>query len=123
MIPSPLTYALAKRLRSNMTEAERRLWFHLRANRLNGHKFYRQVPIGPYVVDFINHEIGLVIEVDGATHGATHELIRDERRTRFLENQGMKVMRVGNHDVFTNINGVCDGILLRLEELKRGKKD
>ncbi len=113
---SPLTYARAKRLRREMTEAERRLWYHLRGNRLNGYKFARQVPVGPYIVDFINHEYGLVIEVDGATHGEAHELSHDAKRTAFLEARGLRVLRALNIDVFTNINGVCDTILLALEE-------
>ena len=58
----------AKRLRSNMTDAERRLWYRLRAHRFNGHKFKRQVPIGPYVVDFACLGRKLIIEVDGGQH-------------------------------------------------------
>ncbi len=121
MTLSLLTYARAKRLRRDMTEAERRLWYHLRGNRLNGLKFYRQVPIGPYIVDFINHEYGLVIEVDGATHGEAHELAHDNRRTAYLEARGFSVLRAWNGDVFTNIGGVCDTILMALEALRRRK--
>jgi very-short-patch-repair endonuclease len=119
--PAPITYARAKRLRREMTEAERRLWYHLRAGRLNGFKFYRQVPLGPYIVDFINHQFGLVVEVDGATHGEDHEVAHDTRRTAFLEARGLRVLRAWNHDVFTNINGVCDTIVFALEELRDRK--
>jgi very-short-patch-repair endonuclease len=118
MTSTPLTYARAKRMRSTMTEAERCLWYHLRGQRLNGFKFYRQVPIGPYIVDFINQLHGLVVEIDGATHGEAHELAHDRRRTAYLEARGLHILRAGNHDVFTNIGGVCDAIVMELEALQ-----
>ncbi len=118
---TPITYARAKRLRREMTEAERRLWYHLRAGHLNGFKFYRQVPVGPYIVEFINHQFGLVVEVDGATHGDAHEVAHDLSRTAYLESKGLRVLRAWNQDVFTNINGVCDTILFALEELRERK--
>ncbi len=106
-------------MRREMTEAERRMWYLLRGNRLNGFKFYRQVPVGPYIVDFINQQFGLVIEVDGATHAEVHELAHDHRRTAYLISRGLHVLRANNHDVYTNIDGVCETILIKLEELKR----
>ncbi len=117
MDPTPLTYARAKRMRREPTGAERKLWGALRNRSLGGFKFYRQVPVGPYIVDFINHEFGLVIEVDGATHGDAEEVARDEKRSAFLKAEGFFVHRVGNLDVYENIIGVCDGILMVLEEL------
>ncbi len=121
MTSPPIIYARAKRMRRQATEAESRLWYNLRNKRLNGFKFYRQVPIGPYVADFLSHEFGLVIEVDGATHGDAHEVTHDQRRTTYLEARGLKVLCAWNHDVFTNINGVCDTIVMALEELKSRK--
>ena len=106
----------ARSLRKNDTEAERRLWEELRGRRLNGFKFVRQLPIGPYFADFACRAHKLVVEVDGATHGTESEVRRDERRTRFLEEQGWMVLRVWNIDVFTERNAVCDAILLALEE-------
>lgn len=105
-------------MRRNPTEAETRLWYHLRANRLNGYKFYRQVPIGQYIVDIINHEFGLVIEIDGATHGETHELIYDARRTAYLESLDLIIHRVSNIEIFTNMDGVLYGLTLTLEQRK-----
>jgi very-short-patch-repair endonuclease len=110
--------SLAKHLRSNMTSAECNLWYRLRAKRLNGFKFYRQVPIGPYIVDFVNHEFGLVIELDGATHSDSAALKYDTARTAFLEAQGYQVIRTWNHEVFENISGVCDRIVFTLEAIK-----
>ncbi len=120
MKPTPLTYVCAKRMRREPTEAERKLWGVLRNRSLGGFKFYRQVPVGPYIVDFINHEFGVVIEVDGATHGALEEVAHDHQRTLYLEAQGLRVHRVLNVDVFKNIDGVCDGILIVMAE--RGAK-
>jgi very-short-patch-repair endonuclease len=116
MEPTPLTYARAKRMRREPTAAEAKLWGALRNRSLGGFKFYRQVPVGPYIVDFINHEWGVVVEVDGATHGDVDEVARDEKRTAFLRSKGLYVHRVGNADVYQNIVGVCDGILIVLQE-------
>ncbi len=116
MIPTPLTYAHAKRMRREMTGAERKLWGVLRNRSLGGFKFYRQVPVGSYIVDFINHEFGVVVEVDGATHGDADELAHDERRTAYLQSKGLHVHRAGNFDVYQNLSGVCDGILLLMAE-------
>jgi very-short-patch-repair endonuclease len=107
---SPLTYARAKRMRREPTEAERRLWGALRGRRLGGLKFYRQVPFGPFIVDFINQEFGVVFEVDGVTHGEAHEVQHDLRRTAFLESRGLLVHRVYNTDVYTQLSDVLDGI-------------
>jgi very-short-patch-repair endonuclease len=107
---SPLTYARAKRMRREPTEAERRLWGALRGKRLGGLKFYRQVPIGPYIVDFINHKHGVVVEVDGVTHGDDHEVEHDNQRTAFLEATGLLVHRVDNLAVYHHFDDVLDGI-------------
>ena len=115
MDPTPLTYARAKRMRREPTAAEKKLWDVLRNRSLGGFKFYRQVPVGPYIVDFINHEWGVVVEVDGATHGDADDVAHDVRRSAFLQSNGVQVHRVGNLDVYENLSGVCDGILLVLE--------
>ena len=110
MKPTPLTYARAKRMRREPTEAERKLWGALRNRGLDGFKFYRQVPVGPYIVDFINHEFSVVIEVDGATHGETAEIAHDAMRTSFLKSRGLRVHRIDNIEIFKNIGAVLDGI-------------
>jgi very-short-patch-repair endonuclease len=118
MKPTPLTFARAKRMRREPTGAERKLWGVLRNRSLAGLKFYRQVPVGPYIVDFINKEFGFVIEVDGATHGDSEETTRDNLRTAFLGSHGLVVHRVHNIDVFRNIEDVCQGILIAIEPCK-----
>ena len=104
----------ARALRKNDTEAERKLWEELRGSRLNGFKFVRQLPIGPYFADFACRSAKLIVEVDGATHGDAHEVAYDEMRTQLLAEQGWVVYRVWNDDVFKERNAVCDGILLAL---------
>ena len=104
----------ARRLRSAMTEAEVVLWTFLRKRNLNGFKFRRQHPIGPYVADFACVPAKLVVEVDGATHWTTEQLKQDARRTAFLEATGWSMLRVTNIDVFDNLNGVWLAIAQRL---------
>ena len=107
----------ARKLRANQTEAEKTLWGYVRDKRLQGHKFNRQVPIGPYIVDFLCIEEKLVVEVDGVTHGDAHEVAYDEKRTAFLNERGYRVMRCFNADVFKNLSGVLDSILMVLGEV------
>ena len=98
----------ARRLRKNPTEAEKRLWYHLRRKQLDGFRFRRQRPIGRYIVDFTCLEASLIIEVDGGQHAFRSE--QDYERTRFLEAQGFRVMRFWNNDVLENTDGVLETI-------------
>ncbi|MDW2994417.1 MAG: DUF559 domain-containing protein [Alphaproteobacteria bacterium] len=84
---------VAKKLRRNMTDAERLFWYNINYNQL-GVKFRRQQPIGPYVVDFVCHSIKLVIELDGNQHLQNVEY--DNRRTKFIESCGYKLIRIPN---------------------------
>jgi len=104
----------AKRLRQDMTEAERVLWSALRKRSLNGFKFRRQHPIGPYIADFACISERLVVEVDGVTHWTPAELEHDAQRSAFLERNGWRVLRVTNLDVFDNLDGVWLAIAQRL---------
>jgi very-short-patch-repair endonuclease len=113
--PLPITYTRAKNLRRDMTPAERSLWYNLRDRKLEGHKFVRQVPIGPYIVDFLDRERKLVIELDGATHGDSHEIAHDQKRTSFLIANGYRVHRTQNLEVHENLGEVLQGILRALE--------
>ncbi|SOE08854.1 very-short-patch-repair endonuclease [Hoeflea halophila] len=99
----------ARRMRSAMTDAELKLWNELRAHRLMGLGFRRQVPIGNYIVDFACPEHRLVVEVDGSQHA--NNVTRDQARTRYLEQQGSQVVRFWNHDVLTDNDNVCMHIL------------
>jgi very-short-patch-repair endonuclease len=96
----------ARSLRANMTDAERALWYNLRDRRLSGFKFKRQWTLGPFVVDFCCLERRLVVEVDGGQHN--DEV--DRNRTRWLANEGYRVIRFWNNDVLTNLDGVLEAL-------------
>ncbi len=100
---------LAKKNRQNMTDAERKVWQVLRG-KLTGVSFRRQHQIGRYIVDFVCLEKRLVIECDGSQH--TEEA--DKERTRFLENEGFRVLRFWNNEILTNIEGVYEVIVKEL---------
>ena len=98
----------ARALRREMTEAEARLWHELRGRGLGGAKFRRQVPIGPYVADFVCTEALLIVEVDGSQHG---DSAGDTVRTRYLGERGFRVLRFWNDEVLREMDSVCDTIL------------
>ena len=102
----------ARSLRADLTDAERKLWYQLRDRRLAGCKFRRQVPVGPWVVDFLCKEKSIVIEVDGGQHSDSE---RDRRRDADLARQGYRVLRFWNSDVLQNPDGVLTVILSALE--------
>lgn len=100
--------AHAKAMRRQPTPAEQQLWFALRAKRFESTKFRRQKVIGPYIADFASRDPMLVIEIDGDSHGQQQQY--DAARTRYLENEGYRVIRFTNHDVLTNLTGVLEMI-------------
>lgn len=102
----------ARTLRKKATEAENQLWYFLRNRRLKGYKFKRQEILTPYIVDFICPYKKLIIELDGGQHALSHQY--DEKRTACLEQQGYKVLRFWNNEVFNQIEGVLDRILAEL---------
>jgi very-short-patch-repair endonuclease len=102
-----LTLLKAKRLRRDHTDAERTLWSILRSSRLEGAKFRRQQPIGPFIVDFVCQQRRLIVEADGGQHSNNDS---DRRRTKFLEGKGYLVLRFWNNDVLENIDGVAASI-------------
>ena len=100
----------ARRLRRNATIPERMLWNRLRGGRLAGLKSRRQQPMGPYIVDFFRHEVGLVVEVDGRSHDERGK--EDFQREAFLqEQQRLQVLRVSNDEVLSETEAVLFAIL------------
>ena len=103
----------ARRLRKESTDAETRLWLHLRAHRDGGYKFKRQQPIGPYIVDFACFDARLVIEIDGGRHA---DAVRsDSIRDAWLAREGFRILRFWNNEVLENTEGVMQEILLSLQ--------
>ncbi|HET6972169.1 MAG TPA: endonuclease domain-containing protein [Phenylobacterium sp.] len=90
-VGSKLRRDRARRLRRNQTEAEARLWELLRSGRSEGWKWRRQVPVGPFMVDFLCLEAALAVEVDGGVHAERAE--QDVRRQAYLERRGLQVLR------------------------------
>ena len=108
----PASPQLARRLRLRSTDAERRLWRHLRDRQLAGYKFRRQRPIGRYVVDFLCMEHRLIVEVDGGQRDWNADA--DRLRTEALTASGYRVIRFWNNDVLSNTEGVLQQILQAL---------
>jgi len=94
----------ARDLRQTETPPEELLWLALRNGQIGGLKFRRQHPVGPYVVDFYCHAAKLVVEVDGMSHD--EKLASDTQRTKYLEEQGLRVLRVTNEDVMHDLDAV-----------------
>ena len=102
----------AKSLRSNMTEAEQKLWYYLRASRFMGLKFKRQKPLGPYIIYFVCLEEKLIIELDGGQHA--ENIAYDQKRDAWLRDQGYKVLRFWNNELFNQTESVLEKIRITL---------
>ena len=100
----------ARELRQKQTDAEKALWMRLRSRQLQGVKFRRQQPIGPYIVDFASFERKLIIEIDGGQHNEERIKERDEERMTGLEEMGYQIIRFWNNEVLTNLEGVLERI-------------
>ena len=102
----------AKELRRSSTDAERKLWSLLRGRGVEGYKFRREHPVGPYIADFACVEKKLIVEADGGQH---NESPVDERRTAWLNAQGWTVIRFWNDEILKNSAGVYDEIVRALK--------
>ena len=98
----------ARSLRANLTDAERRLWRQLRQRQLEGSRFRRQMPLGPYIADFVCLERRLIVEVDGGQHQEQSEY--DASRDQWLRGQGFRVLRFWNNELLGNMEGVLSRI-------------
>lgn len=106
----------ARYLRTQQTEAEKKLWLFLRNRQMAEMKFYRQFPIPPYTVDFCCRSIDLIIEVDGGQHFDSKD---DEIRTQFLESKGYTVLRFWNNQVLDEMDSVLQKIYDEIQTLTR----
>ena len=105
----------ARRLRQQQTEAERTLWAGLRNRQLQGVKFRRQQPIGPYIIDFVSFDNKLIVEVDGAHHGEQEIRKGDTDRAEMLRSMGYRVLRFWDNEVLSNTDSVIEEIRQNLE--------
>jgi very-short-patch-repair endonuclease len=104
------TAARARDLRRTMTLPEVLLWQQIRARRLDGIRFRRQHPIGPYILDFFCEDARLAVEVDGESHSQAEAVEHDNRRTEWLNARGISVVRIPARDVLSELAAVVDHI-------------
>jgi very-short-patch-repair endonuclease len=114
---------IARSLRHDATNAERRLWEGLRRKQIGGFRFRRLVILGSFVADFACFDARLVVEVDGATHSTDQEIAYDAARSAALAAQGFAMLRFTNDDVYRNLEGVLETIRMRLMKLRPRNED
>lgn len=105
---TPRSTERARSLRQDSTTPERILWGMLRNRQLDGFKFRRQHPVGPFVADFYCAEAALIVELDGESHVGRY--VEDRQRTAYLNQQGLRVLRVTNDDLVQHPQAVADAI-------------
>ena len=106
----------ARSLRTHPTDAELQLWHRLRRKQILGVQFYRQKPIGKYIVDFYAPAARLVVELDGAQHLKIGQAQYDARRTKYLERLGLKVLRFDDREVLLQMDCVLEAIFQATEK-------
>ncbi len=104
----------ARKLRNNLTDAEQKLWYALRGKQIKDYKFRRQVVIENYIVDFLSHDLNLIIEVDGGQHAERE--VYDNERTEFLKRCGYRVLRFWNNEVLGDLGSVLEKIYDEIRE-------
>ena len=109
---SPVNRSNARKMRKQMTDAELKLWNEVRAHRLMGLSFRRQMPIAGYIVDFACPDKKLIIELDGSQHASSEISAFDAARTTKLEALGWTILRFWNDDVIRDIDNVCQHIVI-----------
>ncbi|MFH1798556.1 MAG: DUF559 domain-containing protein [Candidatus Omnitrophota bacterium] len=100
----------AQQLRKEMTDSERKLWSRLRGKQILDVQFYRQKPIGNYVVDFYASKVKIVVEVDGSGHMEEGQALKDAPRDEYLKRQGLDVLRFDNLQVLRDTDSVMEVI-------------
>ena len=120
---NPKLKLLARKLRNNSTYAEVLLWNQLKNKKLNGYDFHRQKPILNYILDFFCHELYLAIEVDGITHDAENQQVKDKARQSEIEALGITFLRFDDMDIKTQMDGVISEILNYVEIFEKSGRD
>jgi very-short-patch-repair endonuclease len=106
----------ARQLRKNLTDSELALWSRLRNKQLLGIQFYRQKPLGRYIVDFFAPRAHLVVEVDGSQHAEADHALQDRRRDEYLRSLGLQVLRVNSREVLEEREAVMEVIYRTIAE-------
>jgi very-short-patch-repair endonuclease len=117
---SPRQRSRAKQLRQTMTRAETLLWRYLKANRIDGLGFRRQVPIRNYIADFVCMSAKMVVELDGESHDFEERQKADQNRDAFFVSEGFQVLRFTNDQVMSNLEGVVETIRQAATDRLRG---
>lgn len=107
---------ISRHLRKNMTESEQALWSRLRGKQLLGVQFYRQKPIGKFIVDFFAPKGRLVVEVDGSQHSEDHHTVKDKERDNYLSSLGIRVLRFNSREALKDTDAVIEIVFRALEE-------
>jgi very-short-patch-repair endonuclease len=108
----------ARTLRTHLTDSEQLLWSRLRRKQILGVRFYRQKPLGRYIVDFYAASARLVVELDGSQHFTAEHQAYDQRRTAYLSSQGLRVLRFTNLEVLQETEAVVEKIHEAVMEMK-----
>jgi len=117
---NPKLTPIARRLRKNLTESEKRLWSRFRGKQLLDIQFYRQKPIGDYIVDFYAPKVKLIIEIDGSQHLESNHVLRDRERDHFLSLSGYHVLRFDSSQVMKKTDAVIQAIYeIATQRIKR----
>ena len=117
----PKLKSSARLLRKNLTESEKALWVRLRHKQLLDIQFYRQKPIGQYIVDFYAPKVKLVVEIDGSQHLQDDHLENDRRRAGYLGSLGLKVLRFNGREVLEESESVVEVIFRMMSEQRNAK--
>ena len=112
---NPKLRQLARNLRNNSTLSEVLLWNELKGRQINGFQFFRQKPIGNFIVDFYCPKLKLVIEIDGASHEIKKNQIRDKKKDQFLQSLGLSIIRIDDWDVKQNLSVVIEELVEKIE--------
>ncbi len=115
--PNSKLTGYARKLRTEMTKEERHLWYDFLRDLPE--RVHRQRPMGPYIVDFYIASAQMIIELDGGQHYEATGMASDQERDQYFAANGLVVLRYSNADIWDNFRGVCEDILIKMEEQKR----